>query len=177
MMIPQKKETIILSRRVGSVVTRPPRNKQAAKQPMGELQKQGEGSSKSMSDSSSNSSNSSSSSSSKKRSDDALTATELVASSVAVQTPSSSSTTEAMNASVLITDSNVITTEEQKKETVQVPIDHIDGENPSIKCRCGCVPKDMMSLFQMAELRARFREEKKRKETEAAAQNLPQGRM
>ena len=67
--------------------------------------------------------------------------------------------------------------EEVKMEAVQAPVEHIDGENPLVKCRCGCVPKDMMSLFQMAELRARFREEKKRKETEAAAQNLPQGRM
>ena len=35
-------------------------------------------------------------------------------------------------------------------------------------CRCGCVPPDMMSLFQMAELRAKYRQEMKLKASEAA---------
>ena len=122
-----------------------------------------------MSESSSSSSFSSSSSSKEERSDTAVTSTDLGA-SVAVEIPAS--TKQTINASVTIT-----TTDEQKKETVQEPVGHVEGENPLVKCRCGCVPKDMMSLFQMAELRARFREEKKRKEAEAAAQNLPQGRM
>lgn len=38
-----------------------------------------------------------------------------------------------------------------------------------VACRCGCVPKDMMSLFQMAEKRAAYRE-KKRLEAEAEAE-------
>jgi hypothetical protein len=36
-----------------------------------------------------------------------------------------------------------------------------------VVCRCGCVPKDMMSLFQMAEKRATYREKKR---LEAAAE-------
>ena len=53
---------------------------------------------------------------------------------------------------------------------------HVNTD-PLVKCRCGCVPKDMMSLFQMAELRVKMREAKKRKEMEASAQNLPTGRL
>jgi hypothetical protein len=42
-----------------------------------------------------------------------------------------------------------------------------------VACRCGCVPKDMMSLFQMAEKRAAYRAEKKRLEAaEAEAEKL-----
>jgi hypothetical protein len=37
-----------------------------------------------------------------------------------------------------------------------VNIDHKPSESES--CRCGCVPPDMMSLFQMAALRAKHRE-------------------
>jgi hypothetical protein len=57
------------------------------------------------------------------------------------------------------------------------PAPHVGNDDPLVKCRCGCVPKDMMSLFQMAELRAKMREEKRRKEAEQSAQNLPTGRM
>ena len=50
--------------------------------------------------------------------------------------------------------------------------DTTGGEIPHIEnirdCRCGCVPPDMMSLFQMAELRAKYRQEMKLKASEAA---------
>ena len=62
----------------------------------------------------------------------------------------------------------------------QAPVDVVEphvNTDPLVKCRCGCVPKDMMSLFQMAELRVKMREAKKRKEMEASAQNLPTGRL
>ncbi len=35
-----------------------------------------------------------------------------------------------------------------------------------IQCRCGCVPVNMMSMFQMAALRAKHREEKAKKALE-----------
>lgn len=96
-------------------------------------------------------------------------ATEL---SVAIQSPPS--TTQTITTT---NDKSVTSMEDQKEETAQIPIEHNGEENPLVQCRCGCVPKNMMSLFQMAEKRARYQEEKRRKETEAAAQNLPQGRM
>ena len=49
--------------------------------------------------------------------------------------------------------------------------DTTGGEIPHIEnirdCRCGCVPPDLMSLFQMAELRAKYRQEMKLKALEA----------
>ena len=66
---------------------------------------------------------------------------------------------------------------EQSERRVPPLEPHMSTDDPLVKCRCGCVPKDMMSLFQMAELRAKMREEKRRKEAEQSAQNLPTGRM
>ena len=122
----------------------------------------------------SDSSSGSSSSNNAERSDLSSSVTELSA-SVAVQSPPTS--TETIKSTVATIDNSVTTKEEQKVETAQVPTEHNGEENPLVQCRCGCVPKNMMSLFQMAEKRARYQEEKRRKETEAAAQNLPQGRM
>ena len=116
-----------------------------------------------------------SSSNNAERSDFSSSVTELSA-SVAIQSPPTS--TEPIKSTVATIDNSVTTKEDQKVETAQVPIEQHNGEeNPLVQCRCGCVPKNMMSLFQMAEKRARYQEEKRRKETEAAAQNLPQGRM
>ena len=40
---------------------------------------------------------------------------------------------------------------------------------PDIRdCRCGCVPPDLMSLFQMAELRAKYRQKMKQEAANAA---------
>lgn len=51
-----------------------------------------------------------------------------------------------------------------------------EKENPSSahipdisSCRCGCVPASMMSLFQMAELRAKRKAELKQKEEQQKA--------
>ena len=44
--------------------------------------------------------------------------------------------------------------------TNQIP-SHIEGQE---NCRCGCIPTNMMSLFQMAELRKKYREAQKKKE-------------
>jgi hypothetical protein len=41
------------------------------------------------------------------------------------------------------------------------PSDHIEnGETGQDSCRCGCVPKNMMSLFQMAQMRAQYKKQK-----------------
>lgn len=46
------------------------------------------------------------------------------------------------------------------------PSNHTSTSQPGVSCRCGCVPVNMMSLFQMAELRAK-------RKLELAAQNSP----
>jgi hypothetical protein len=50
----------------------------------------------------------------------------------------------------------ISSTDVKSATTAAVNIDHKPSESES--CRCGCVPPDMMSLFQMAALRAKYRE-------------------
>ena len=56
-----------------------------------------------------------------------------------------------------------------------IPLPEIISHSDDIaSCRCGCVPKDLMSLFQMAELRAKHREKMRLKaESESEANNAP----
>lgn len=60
-----------------------------------------------------------------------------------------------------------ILTEMQSEEKVFSPSQD-EGQHSSSNtvCRCGCVPNQLMSLFEMAEMRARLRAKK-------LAQNLP----
>jgi hypothetical protein len=52
------------------------------------------------------------------------------------------------------------------------PVEHttLSPTEPDPDCRCGCIPKDMLSLHQMAALRAKYRE-KLRLEAEAEAKS------
>jgi hypothetical protein len=47
---------------------------------------------------------------------------------------------------------------------------NVDAETQSILhnrlCQCGCVPSNMLSLFEMAELRKKLKEKKERKKNE-----------
>ena len=55
---------------------------------------------------------------------------------------------------------------ENKVESVVVTNDDQQTEGfmhaPDRKCRCGCIPPDMMSLFEMAALRAKRRKEQEK---------------
>lgn len=44
--------------------------------------------------------------------------------------------------------------------------------NEAVVCRCGCVPPDMKSLFQMAQLRAEYREKKRLADEAEKLQNI-----
>ena len=55
-----------------------------------------------------------------------------------------------------------------KSEHVPPNISIQDYSGIDVSCRCGCVPANMLSLFQMAELRAK-RKARMKKEAEEAA--------
>ena len=50
--------------------------------------------------------------------------------------------------------------------------EHDETESAGAKCRCGCVP-DILSLFEMAALRARLRQEKEKAAKEKAQELQP----
>jgi hypothetical protein len=54
---------------------------------------------------------------------------------------------------------NTLTVEEPPVVLTETPLSNIEIHRAELEevCRCGCVPKDMMSMFQMAELRAKHR--------------------
>lgn len=63
----------------------------------------------------------------------------------------------------VVTEETGVVTQDEGTVTTSV---HVTS-NSRIKCRCGCVP-DIMSLFEMAELRAKKRAEKIRNNAKTA---------
>ena len=61
---------------------------------------------------------------------------------------------------------------EEEEQSLCLPSNSEKTHNSeSVSCQCGCVPKGMMSLFQMAELRKKFREAQKKSEQKQSQSN------
>ena len=78
-----------------------------------------------------------------------------------VDTETFSCITESTNVIVDNTLSNNLTTNPASSASIDsTMVQHANDVTGRIKCKCGCIP-DILSLFEMAELREKFRKSKK----------------